>query len=213
MTYSEIQNVFGERIPKSTLSYICRNIELSKVAKNRIRSIEHNNLLKARQQAVKANKNKLNKFLDSIEKQVVDQFKEYSTLDLKLALAMLYWGEGSKRSSFRGLSFGSSDPHLLLTYIVLLDLVYAIQKRDMKFRISCRFDQDELVIMNFWTTSLGVGLDQFYPLYKDVRTKNKITKKKNYHGVCVATCAGTDKQYELSMVSKHFYEKLKKFDK
>ena len=119
----------------------------------------------------------------------------------KIALAMLYLGEGAKRRSHRGLMLGSSDPLIATLYIALLERCYDIRKANLKCRISYRADQNIDALENYWSHITGIPRKNFYKTIPDPRTSGKKTIKHNYHGVCVITCRGTDVQLELEQIT------------
>ncbi len=111
---------------------------------------------------------------------------------------MLYWGEGSKWQSYRGLSMGSSDIVMIQTYIGLLERCYGLRRADMKCRLILRADQNARALEDAWGEALGIINSNFYKTYVDKRTIGKTTAKIDYKGVCVVSCAGADIQLELA---------------
>ncbi|MDO8582220.1 MAG: hypothetical protein Q7S16_05105, partial [bacterium] len=131
---------------------------------------------------------------------LIEKIKDKSTL--KLALAFLYLGEGSKWRSHSGAMLGSSDPDIIRLYIRLLGLCYGIQSNRLKCRVSYRTDQDINYLQKYWSEVSGIPLVNFYKTKPDPRTKGKPTKKLDYMGVCVITGAGTNIQLELELIPK-----------
>ena len=70
----------------------------------------------------------------------------------------------------------------------------------MKCRISYRADQNIKSLQNYWSRLTGISLKNFYKTIPDPRTIGKPTKKKDYKGVCVVTCAGSHIQLELEAI-------------
>ncbi len=120
----------------------------------------------------------------------------------KIALAILYLGEGNKWKSHRGLMLGSSDPDIINLYIKLLKSVYDIPKSAMRVQVLHRADQNFTSLVSFWSETIGLPKEYFYKSKPDPRTIGKPTKNKNYKGVCVISCAGTKIQLELDIVAR-----------
>lgn len=207
-TYLEIQKILKKRIPKSTLSCWCTNIKLPKEYQDRIQRIVLNNAEKGRGIALVVNRVKREKYLKSI----IDRNKYFATAlkdkDIaKIALAMLYLGEGAKWKSHRGLLLGSSDPDIVKIYIKLLQKCYNISKTKMRAKVLYRFDQNIDFLITFWSHIIGIPKHHFYNTKPDPRTIGKETKKKDYRGVCVITCGGTEIQLELDIIARMFIQK------
>ncbi|MCA9336268.1 hypothetical protein KC955_00175 [Candidatus Saccharibacteria bacterium] len=209
-TYSEIAAELGIVIPKSSLTYICRDIRHSTEYTNKINELNRSHLMAARKKALKANKKLLNDRVSRISQLAVVAVESVEDkLAYKMMLAMLYLGEGRKRSSYRGLSLGNSDPDVLVAYIGLLEVCYGKARAEMRARVQYRHDQDIVRLTEYWSEQLGFCREQFYKTTPDSRTKSKPTKDNDYMGVCVVSCSGADIQLELAMIAKRFAEKLR----
>src|SRR3989344_2943912 len=113
-TYGEIQSILGKYLPKSTLSYWCRDIPISKDHRKRIKKLILANIQKGRAIALVTNKIRRIKYLQLIEKEnkhlasVLENNKDIA----KIALAMLYLGEGTKKTA-GSLVFSNSNPAII----------------------------------------------------------------------------------------------------
>ena len=68
----------------------------------------------------------------------------------KIAFAMLYLGEGAKKT--RGsLMFGNSDPLVIRLYLNLLRSCYRIDENKFRCTLQCRADQDVKKLEKFWS--------------------------------------------------------------
>ena len=202
-TYREIQRVLKIKIPKSTLSSWCTDIELPKWYHDKVKSLNNQNLSKAQKMAWVVNKRKQEELRENLMKR--NQYLAEKTQDkdiLKMLLAMLYLGEGAKWKSHRGLHLGSSDPNIIRLYMKLLDACYDIKVGKFRGSICYRADQNLGSLQKYWSGITGIPLRDFYPTKPDSRTVGKITKQKNYKGVCALTCAGTNIQLELEAIPK-----------
>lgn len=201
-TYQEIQNAIGISIPKSTLSFICSKAVLSAQNRNKISRINRENLKRAQELAVRANKIKRRALLEGMEKKNKAILYKLDKDVAKIALAMLYLGEGSKWKSHRGLMLGSSDQNIIILYLKLLKYCYKIGKERLSCRVMYRADQNIDKLENFWSEITGIPRTRFYKTKPDSRTIGKPTKNMDYKGVCVVSCGGTDVQLELENLAR-----------
>lgn len=208
-TYSEIQREVKVLIPKSTLSSWCRKIILPYWYRKKIAAINNINIVKAQNIAQLQNKKKRDGFLKKIRTEANIVLKRFNQEGLKIALAMLYLGEGAKWKGHSGLLLGSSGPELVLLYILLLKKCYNIGTDQLKCRISYRSDQDIKELEKYWSGITGIPLKNFYKTKPDPRTKGKKTQKVDYKGVCVITCAGAKIQIELEELAKLLLKNLR----
>lgn len=202
-TYSEIQDLLKVSLSKSTLSGWCKDVALPKWYKQKIYRLNQENYKKARKLAWAANKTKRERFLQELLndiKPLQEKIKDREVL--KMILAILYLGEGTKWKGHSGLVLGSSDPNIILLYIKLLELCYGIDREKMKCRISYRADQNIKSLERYWSRITSIPLTNFYKTKPDPRTIGKPTKKKEYKGVCVVMCAGSHIQLELEAIPK-----------
>ena len=201
-TYTQIQKELRVKIPKSTLSYWFKDVVLSKKAKEKIKEIILNNAKKGREIALITNRKKREEYLKSI----TDRNKHLITIlenkDVaKIALAMLYLGEGLK---YRGgpLMFGNSDPFIITLFLRLLRYCYNINESKFRCTLQCRADQDIRMLENFWSQVTKIPPSQFYKARVDPRTIGKPSKKPNYKGVCRIDYFSTDLFLELMEIPK-----------
>lgn len=202
-TYSEIMEVIGINIPKSTMAEWCRGVEVPDSYWKRLDEINKYNYLKARKTAWEVSKQRRERLITKLHKNscnLIDRIKDRDIL--KLMLSALYLGEGSKWKSHHGLMLGSSEPDIVNLYIRLLERCYGIKIETLKCRISYRADQNLRSLEKYWSKVTQIPLTNFYKSKPDPRTVGKKTKNKEYKGVCVVTCAGTHIQLELEAIPK-----------
>jgi len=207
LTYSEINAKLGTRIPKSSLSYICRGIILTADQTIRINSLLGELLTINRQKALAANKGIQISLREKIRRRNL-QFKHLSEREAKIALALLYLGEGAKWRSHRGLYLGSSDPRIISIYMGLLKRCYGIQAGEFKCRISHRADQNLGELEEFWSKQTKIPRSNFYKTKPDPRTVGKPTLRPDYRGVCVLMRRGTEIQLELQSIADIISENM-----
>lgn len=199
-TYSEIQGIVNRKIPKSSISYICKDLNLSPKAKQRLKDAHKAGTEKSRRLAVLANRNAREGELEKLRADNVE-FSTLSDREAKIALAYLYLGEGGKWRSHRGLYLGNSDPRVIRTYIYLINRCYGIGKGILRGGVSYRYDQDLITLQKYWSNITGIPIKNFHKSIPDPRTKGKPTRRLDYMGVCRISCAGTKYQLELDIIA------------
>jgi len=183
-TYTEIRNQLGG-VSKGTLSYWFKDIVLPADYSQKARE---NNLLvlsKARICAVEAKKAiRLNEIKSIFKENVClrEDLKNKNTG--KIALVMLYLGEGMKNRKNGAMMLGNSDPITVSLFMHLLRSTYEINESKFRCTLQCRADQDIKGLEFFWSNVTKVPLSQFYKAQVDPRTVGKPSKKPDYKGVC-----------------------------
>lgn len=199
-TYSEIQEVLKISIPKSSLSYWCKGIKLPKEYYKRIQKIILNNTQRGLAVALAVNRVKREKYLRSVferNRYLATILKDKDTA--KIALVMLYLGEGSKTR--RGsLQFGNSDPFIISLFLHLLRYCYNIDESKFRCTLQCRADQNIKKLEKLWSRITKIPLSQFYKARVDPRTIGKPSKKLDYKGVCCIDYFSADLFIELMQI-------------
>jgi len=185
LTYSEIVSLLNVRIPKGTLSFWCKNLTLPNDYQKKIKNINKLNLEKARVKAIEAAKTTRQKQIDAIKIENGHLLRDIQNINVaKIALAMLYLGEGSKNRKRGSLSFGNSDPKVITLFMDLMHKVYKLDESKFRCTLLCRADQDIEKLEKLWSSITKIPLAQFYKAQIDPRTIGKPTKKIDYKGVC-----------------------------
>lgn len=183
-SYGEIRKIIGEPIPKSTLSCWYKGIVLSKNQKKRIEKMIERNITKGQRIAWAVTKEKRKKYLESVADRVSHLGVAVKNKDAaKIALAMLYLGEGSKTRT-GSVMFGNSDPGTIKLFLHLFRYCYTLDERKFRCTLQCRADQNIKKLEKFWLETTGIPKNQFYGARVDPRTIGKPSIKKDYKGVC-----------------------------
>lgn len=210
-TYSEIQESLRTNIPKSTLSYWCRGVVLPKKYAERLKAIQEENLGRGRETSRENKQKKRLLFLNKIDirnKALLRRFSGDQNAR-KMALAILYLGEGSKTN--RGsLMFGNSDPLVVCMFVELLRECYTVDERKFRCTVQCRADQDVESLERFWSTVTKIPLSQFYGARIDKRTRGQISNKKEYKGVCRIDYFSSEVDLELKRIARKILETFSK---
>ncbi len=184
LTFSEIVEKIGVKIPKSTISLWTKGVLLSEIQNKRISEKARKGLLKARNKAVIINRESRKKYLDEIYKKNLILKKVLENKNTaKVALAVLYLAEGGKKR--RGsLVFGNSDPRIVKLFMKLLNEVYSVDPEKIRCTVQCRADQKDSKLEDYWSEITGVSKRLFYETRIDPRTIGRKTVKEGYRGVC-----------------------------
>lgn len=201
-TYKEINDTLGFHVARSSLSYICRCVSLPSEYQDKVKDLNRKHLESVRPLALHSNKRKRERYIREIEEKNKYVCKGFTTNVAKIALAMLYLGEGGKWPSHRGLYLGSSSDDIIRLYIKLLQYCYEVPLSKMRARIQYRADQDILELENHWVKVTGLSKEQLYKTQPDKRTLGKPTKRGAYRGVCVIMCGSTEIQLELAIIAR-----------
>ncbi len=200
-TFSEIRKELKIAVAKSTLSDWCHTVVMPKWYKAKIDELNKTSFSKARKMSwasTRLRRENLLKTLRERNNSLPEKIKDSDTL--KIILAILYLGEGSKWRSHSGLQLGSSDPNIILLYIRLLELCYGMSRKNLKCRVSYRADQNIRALERYWSKIAGIPLENFYKTIPDPRTVGKPTKKLDYKGVCVIVGGSSTIQLEFEMI-------------
>jgi len=192
------------QVPKSTLSYWFKNIQLTKRQKERLRKNWENGLVKARKKAAKwHNEQKTLRMKKAAEqaRETLDKLQESENEVKEIALAFLYLGEGTKAKEETGM--GSSDPQILKFFISCLIEIYAVPVADIRCELHLRADQNGQKMITYWSKKLGVPKDNFYKPHHDKRTAGTSTYA-TYKGVCLVRCGRVAIQRKLVYIARHY---------
>lgn len=184
-TIIEIQKRLKGRIAKSTLSAWCKGVLLTRHAHSRLQKVKTDHLQRARSLARSAYQELALARMSNIQKKNRRLCKVLKDVDVsKIALAVLYLGEGAKNPRRSSLMFGNSNPGIIALFLRLLHRCYQIDPEKFRCTVQCRSGQDPRKLVMFWHRVTGIPRRQFYQSRIDARTKNQITKKLDYMGVC-----------------------------
>lgn len=172
-------------IPKSTLSGWFKGVKLTEVQRTRLMKSKQDGWKKARENAHVWHKAQKNIRLEKARSEAQSIYQSIPTSDevLELSLAMLYFGEGSKKNTT---AMGASDPFMLQFFLASVERLYAINRNDFRFDLHLRHDQDEEELKNFWASKLCIEPTKIAYVVKDKRTIGKPTRD-GYNGVCLIT--------------------------
>lgn len=182
-TYSEIRVILKTYISNGTLSLWCKNVVLPPQYKDKIAQLARSNFSKARKKAIETNRQIREQYL----KNLLEKNSHIKTVirnkdSARVALAMLYLGEGSKNPG--SLTFCNSNPLIIQLFLYLLRYCYVIDESKFRCTVQCRADQNTNELKKYWSALTTISEHQFIKPQIDSRTIGKPTKQPNYKGVC-----------------------------
>ncbi|MDP3956650.1 MAG: hypothetical protein Q8P97_01500 [bacterium] len=86
--------------------------------------------------------------------------------ELKIAGAMLYWGEGAKGGGT--VKFANSDPEMIKVFLCFLRKVCGIHEERLKALIHMYPDHNEQKLQKFWSSVTKISKNRFYKSYVHV---------------------------------------------
>lgn len=201
----DIESVLG--IPKSTLSGWFKTVKLTNNQMKTLRDRHNKSLSEARKSAVNWHNEEKIKRLEKAEN---DANKTLALIESKeeifeLALAMLYLGEGFKKSG--GTGMGNSDPLILKFFLKILMSIYNLELKNISIYLHLRADQDVEQLKKYWSKELNVPLDRFRKISVDKRTFKTKTYP-HYKGVCLINCGNVAIQRKLVYIGRKFCENV-----
>lgn len=183
-TTTEIQRQIGVKVPKATMSYWFRDVDLSPEARRRLSWATKVNLPVARLKSGAKRKKQRLDLIESIYQKNLYLEKYLDNRDIgRMLLSMLYLGEGGK-GRLGGPTFANSDPRIIQLYLKLFRSCFSIDEKKIHVTVQCRADQNTEILVAFWSEITGVPKTQFYKSRIDPRTVGKETRKTDYKGVC-----------------------------
>lgn len=207
-SYGEIRQLLKVPIPKSTLSNWCGKLTLSDSQQRRIRDLIAKGAQKGRATALVVNSLRREKYIQEVRHRIdhlPTQLKNRDTA--KIALAMLYLGEGAKTTK-GSLMFGNSDPLVIKLFLKLFRRCYKTDGGKFRCTILCRADQHTKQLNKFWSKTTHIPLSQFYQARVDPRTVGRPSKKEDYKGVCRIDYFSGDIFMELKQIINVIFEGL-----
>jgi hypothetical protein len=155
LSYGEIRGLIP--VPKATLSYWCRDIELSGVQKAAIKSrtgsplgVPRNTQWRRREQ------------VELLRSEAMAEVPTLLRNSIWLAGVMLYWAEGSK--SKRSLEIVNSDPELLRIFVAWVRTFLEPEPR-FTLMLHLHEENDEAAAKSVWASALGFDEPEWHKTY------------------------------------------------
>lgn len=194
-------------VSKGTASVWCRNIQLTKKQKEKLKS----NMIKAghkgRMIGAEMNHKKKLDIIAFFEKSGKKDIGKLSQRDLLIAGIALYWAEGSK-SEKSHLSLINSDPNMITFAYKWFRKSLGVKKNEFMPRIFInqmhrpRIDS----ILKYWAALLDLPKEQFgNPVFLKIKQKKVYDNYDSYNGILALRIKnGTNLKYKILGLIKAF---------
>jgi len=189
-SFKEISDVLG--ISKSTASLWLRNEKMTDKGRRRFDGMIARSVLKG----VKTNAKKKRDYQKRLDAgcSVMRDGKKYGKNDLKIFLALLYWGEGSKTG--KRLCLTNSDPGLIKTYLKLLRKVFVVDEKKFTVWLYLHDYHEREEMISFWSEVTAIDRKRF----KVYNKKNTAVRKKDDYRGCASVRYGDYKIFDEIMI-------------
>ncbi len=209
-SYSEINRRL--EIQKSTLHGWLKDISLTHKQHLHLRKLWEDGLKKAQLHAAESHRQKTTERMAQAQinaKNIISNVNNsllYPPL-LKLTLAVLYLGEGTKNKSM--VCLANSDPQINQAFVTILRKAYMIDESKFRCHLHLRADQNITSTIRFWSKLLQIPPKKFHKTQIDKRTIDKPTRN-NYYGVCAIYYYDASIQKELLALGQEFLQSILK---
>jgi len=175
-SYNEISKILV--VPKSTLSYWFKRIELTDKVLNKMKNKSRLAWSKNITQYNKNRAEKIKKYHLDNQSSAANEIKKISDYELKLTGVILYWAEGGKRGN--RFEFTNSDPVIIRIIIKFLNQVCLVQNSRIKAQINIHQDDSPQKVLKYWQSITGLSRKNFYKImyYNNIASKNKRQKNR-----------------------------------
>ncbi len=154
LAYNDIQREL--KTSKSNISLWCRDVILSKAQKDKL-FIRSRKMILGQFGAL-ANKKRRAEEVAVIRKEAKKEIKRMDYNALKIAGAMLYWAEGTKKKST---AITNSDPRVIQLSISWFKKVFDIGPERLNAHLHIHYGNDERKIKKYWAGLTGIPLGNF----------------------------------------------------
>jgi hypothetical protein len=102
---------------------------------------------------------------------------------------MLYWEEGDKTGNYF-VALTNSDVNILIYFVRWLRRYFDIKESKLRGRLYIWEDSDEVVAREYWSSALGIPVEQFTKSYIS-KSVPKIRKNGHNYGICRVSYGST----------------------
>lgn len=176
-SYNEILKEIS--VSKSTLSLWLRNIGIAKKQQQKLTEKRKLAQIKAQQSCKEKRIFKEQKIISEAKLEI----KKINLRELFLIGVTLYWAEGAKQKDHnvsQGVSFGNSDPKMILLFKRWLNECCKIEDNRICYRIYIHEKADILRAKEFWSNLLDSNISKFHLKKHNPKTVRKNTLNEYY---------------------------------
>ncbi len=160
----EIMNTMS--LAKTTVWHHVQDVELT---------IEQENIILSRRGGSNRRKNER---IDIAKRQAKELIASPYSLDI-VSIAMLYWGEGHKKSAC---SLTNTDPVMIRVYLKVLRSVLMIPDRELFIEVRIFAGMNSIECLRFWSEVTNIGISDI-----KLRVNDGGTSGRSQYGICRVT--------------------------
>ena len=179
-TYGQIKRELN--LSKSTLSDWLKDLQLTE---EQLKKLNKSKLVSRDIAIERFRETFRNKRLTRLQKILKEQISATLPLtekELFIAGLFLYWGEGSKQHG--QVLISNTNPKVIQFAFYWMINALKVPKEKIKIALHLYKDMDVKKEMSYWSTSLGIPLDQFRGPYFKKTNREGLTYKSFGHGTC-----------------------------
>jgi hypothetical protein len=195
-------------VPRSTLNYWFKDIEISDIHKRILYRKWQLALIKARAKArlIKiANRQERIQKIRTEARDIIEETIINKPL-YEIIFATFYIAEGAKTEG--AIKIANSNPEVISSVLCLFRYLYSPEEKKIRCCLHLRIDQSEISLKKFWSKKLNIPVSQFTKTQFDKRTKKPSFK--NYKGVCELYYGNTDLQRRVIAIGEEFFNSINK---
>ena len=199
-SFREISEILN--ISKSTASLWTRQEKITVKGKKRLNNLVESANLKSRLLMLE----KKIKYLGDLDRgcNVLKDERKYNRNDYKVFLALLYWGEGSKRDEL--VNFVNSDPKLIKSFLKLFRNSFVLDENKFRCWLHLHSYHNQSEMIKFWSKITSIDKKQF-SIYNKHNSGANI--REGYKG-CLSIRYGNKKFLdEILLIIDRFAEYMK----
>jgi transcriptional regulator with XRE-family HTH domain len=211
LTYSEICEVLGVEIPKSTLNHWVSNVLLTPEQQQRILEKDREAAAQGREGglwggAAGFNKEMKNRRIEAAREQAAPVVKRLAQdrEALMLMASALYMGEGAKDE--KQFSIGNSDPRIIQAWLSILREAFSIDESKFRCQLMLTEGMDEETLKVYWSGVTGIPASRFYK--SSFRKDSGGRKREGYKGVCVVNYHSLETRRLLDAIGQGVIDEL-----
>ena len=159
-------------MPKATLSYWFRDLELTEPQAARVQKKRS----EAARLGTKKRSENVSRTIEQIDLAAGKDIGKISKRELWLIGIMLYWRNRNKNDVRKGVSFSSSDPHLVRLFLKWLKEIGNISREEIAFDLFLGRPKDKQKTLDFWSVETGFPQANFSNFYYYKREANPILR-------------------------------------
>ncbi len=188
---NEISGILN--LPKSTVSFWCRNIRLGPTQIERLAKRVKSGSYKGRIKFLEKIRRERIEEVEVLRKEGIKEIGKLSKRDLLIVGVAMYWSEGYTYSSGNQVGFTNSDPRIILIILIWFKKICGVSNDRISLQVKINNVHRNRIkkVENYWSKLTKIPLKQFN---KTVLIKSKVKKVYSNHDIYYGTLRITIRQ-------------------